>query len=270
MPQRGKIRKKRNIVHEESLNEPVTWLEDGSPYSPRFQDRYRPRSGALAQARHVFLAGCGLPDGWQGRERCTVLETGFGLGQNFLATWAAWEADTRRSTLLHFVAIEAYPVAAADMVRNLQAASHGADTTGIADATVARLGAVLAAAWTRLAPGIQHLRFSGGQVQLTLAVGDVLDMLGRLECTADAVYLDGFSPACNPQMWAADTLQAVALHCRHGTRLATYTVASAVRRQLQAVGFRVEKRAGLPPKRHNLAGVFDPPSPAEPWRTAKL
>ena len=60
---------------------------DGLPYAPDFGDRYHPRIGALAQARHVFLAGNDLPARWAGRERFTVLETGFGLGNNFLATW---------------------------------------------------------------------------------------------------------------------------------------------------------------------------------------
>jgi len=41
-------------------------------------------------ARHVFLRGNDLPARWQGRERFVVLETGFGLGNNFLAAWQAW------------------------------------------------------------------------------------------------------------------------------------------------------------------------------------
>ena len=44
--------------------------------------------------------------GKRGRDRFVVLETGFGLGNNFLATWAAWRADPRRCRQLHFVSIE--------------------------------------------------------------------------------------------------------------------------------------------------------------------
>ena len=32
---------------------------------------------------------------WQGREHFVVLETGFGLGHHFLATWQAWRDDPR-------------------------------------------------------------------------------------------------------------------------------------------------------------------------------
>jgi hypothetical protein len=86
--------------------EPVNWLSDGSPHSPRFNDRYRSRTGGLAQAETVFLQGWGLPEEWRGQSDFTILETGFGLGLNFLATWASWEADEHRNDRLHYCSIE--------------------------------------------------------------------------------------------------------------------------------------------------------------------
>ena len=90
--------------------ETVHWREDGTPTSPRFGDIYRSAGGdgrgGLAQARQVFLAGCGLladgdaPSAWAGRQVWQVLETGFGLGLNFLATWQAWRADPQRPARL--------------------------------------------------------------------------------------------------------------------------------------------------------------------------
>ena len=61
-------------------SEPVIWMPDGSPHNSRFNDAYRSRSGGVAQAESVFLAGTGLPAGWRGCDRFSVLETGFGLG----------------------------------------------------------------------------------------------------------------------------------------------------------------------------------------------
>ena len=50
------------------MPERIEWLEDGtaggSPYSPRFGDRYRSELGGLEQAGEVFLKGCGLPAAW--------------------------------------------------------------------------------------------------------------------------------------------------------------------------------------------------------------
>jgi tRNA U34 5-methylaminomethyl-2-thiouridine-forming methyltransferase MnmC len=241
------------------MQEPIQWLDDGSPYSERFDDVYRSRAGGLAQARYVFLQGCGMPQAWRGQKQWRVLETGFGLGLNFLATWGAWQLDEQRSEQLHFVSIEAYPVAAGELVKSAQALQAVTVDAALLE-KVQTLSFDLSKAWEGVEPGVQTWAFEQGRVLLTLAVGDVREMLDALPTAApgaaDAVYLDGFSPSCNPQMWEMATLQRVVPHCKPGTRLATYTVSSQVRRDLQALGFEVSKQPGLPPKKERLEGVF--------------
>ncbi|MEI7762303.1 MAG: tRNA (5-methylaminomethyl-2-thiouridine)(34)-methyltransferase MnmD [Comamonadaceae bacterium] len=239
-------------------SERVAWMPDGSPHSLRFKDRYRSRSGGLAQAMTVFLAGAGLPVGWRGRNHFSVLETGFGLGLNFLCTWAAWEADPQRCESLQFASAEAFPVSAADLVRSARNAGPEDQPECPIALRLPVLAEQLAQVWQGLSPGIHQWRFAGGRVQLMLAVGDVQATLQDLDCQADAVYLDGFSPALNPQMWSAQTLHLVAQHCRPGTTLATYTVAKSVRERLRQLGFSVEKCPGLPPKRDRLQAVLRP------------
>lgn len=240
------------------MHEPVEWSDEQCPSSPRFQDVYRSRSGGWLQAQTVFLGGCQLPAQWRGMPRFTVLETGFGLGLNFLATWAAWEADPQRCTELHFVSVEAYPVSGADLLRSAQTV----DTSSAAAAPGARrledLVQELAWVWCDVQPGLQTFHLAQGRVHLTLAIGQVLPMLAQLDCTADAVYLDGFNPACNPQMWSQPTIDAVAGHCRAGTTLATYSAAAAVRTVLRNAGFVVRRRPGLPPKWHRLEARYAP------------
>ena len=238
------------------MSESVDWLADGCPYSQRFQDRYHSCTGGLVQAVGVFLRGCGLPQGWHKREHVTVLETGFGLGQNFLATWAAWLADPQRCQHLHFVSVEAYPVAAADLVRAARSAEVGRARLPLSLLPITPLAEELAGVWQNLSPGVHHFDFSQNRVQLTLAVGDVAQVLPQLDGVADAVFLDGFSPSINPDMWSVATLQAVALLCRPGTTLATYTIARRVRDGLTTAGFSVKKCPGLPPKRDRLEAVF--------------
>lgn len=229
------------------MSEPVEWQPDGTPRSARFDDVYRSRSGGLEQARHVFLRGCELPQAWAGRARWRILETGFGLGLNFLAAWRAWKDDPRRPRILHFVSVEAYPVAAQDIVRS--ASVHD---------ELEPLARELAAQWFGLAPGAHRLAFEGGRVLLTLHVRDAREALRHEPFTADSVFLDGFDPQRNPRMWERDTLKAMARHCRRGTCLATWTVAGEVRRTLAGCGFEVHRAEGLPPKRHRTQAVFDP------------
>jgi tRNA 5-methylaminomethyl-2-thiouridine biosynthesis bifunctional protein len=238
------------------MNESVNWLEDGSPHSPRFNDRYHSSTGGIAQAVTVFLNGCELPERWRNKEKFLVLETGFGLGLNFLTTWAAWETDPQRCGQLHFVSVEAFPVKVDDIVKNARHCAFSAEVDSRWTERVRDLALELAHVWKNILPGVQTFSFAQGQVQLTLAVGDVNQVLPSLECEADAVFLDGFSPRVNPQMWSFATLQAVVRHCRPGTTLATYTVAKDVRLVLTQLGFAVEKCQGLPPKRDRLRAVL--------------
>src|SRR5258708_2079381 len=76
---------------------------DGTLVSPEFKDVYHSADGGLAQSRHVFLAGNELPARWKARPSFVILETGFGLGLNFLAAWDAWRRDAGRSRRRHFV-----------------------------------------------------------------------------------------------------------------------------------------------------------------------
>lgn len=240
------------------MPERIEWLDDGtaggSPFSPRFGDRYRSELGGLDQAREVFLKGCGLPEAWAGQPQWTVLETGFGLGLNFLVTWAAWKADPDRPRLLHFVSTEAFPAGAADVLRS--ARTH-AELIPFAEQLQAQLWGLL--------PGFHRLVFEGGRVLLTLCIGDTKAVLREQSFEADSVYLDGFSPQRNPDIWDLHTFKAVARCCRRGTRIATWTIARSVRDALAQSGFVVKKVPGIPPKRDNLQGEYNPAW--EPKRT---
>ena len=233
------------------MPERIDWLEDGtdsgSPYSPRFRDRYHSELGGLTQACEVFLKGCGLPEAWASQTQWCVLETGFGLGLNFLVTWAAWKTDPLRPRLLHFVSTEAFPASADDVLRS--ARSH-CELLPLAQALQRQLWGLL--------PGFHRLVFEGGQVLLTLCIGDAKAMLRESSFEADSVYLDGFSPLRNPDIWDIHTFKAVARCCRLGSRVATWTVARTVRDALAQCGFVMTKVAGAPPKRDNLQGEYQP------------
>jgi tRNA 5-methylaminomethyl-2-thiouridine biosynthesis bifunctional protein len=195
----------------------------------------------------VFLRGCGLPAAWAGQPQWRILETGFGLGLNFLATWQAWKDDPQRPHLLHFVSLEAWPVSADDLLRS---AAQSPELLSLAQA--------LAAQWFGLLPGVHRLAFEDGRVLLTLHVRDVKETLRRQPFTVDSVFLDGFDPEVNAAMWELETLKAVARHCSRGAGVASWTANGTVRRDLAQCGFSVEKTAGLAPKRHSLQGQFSP------------
>ena len=223
----------------------LAFTAEGTPYSAAFDDVYHSSEGGPAQARHVFLGGNGLPERWRARQRFTILETGFGMGLNFLATWSAWREDPGRPAKLHFVSIEKHPFTAADLVR-LHARTP----------EFSERAAELAAAWPMLVPGMHRLELDGGRVVLTLFFGDIANALPQLRLAADAFYLDGFAPSKNPDMWSIRALKSIGRLAAANATLATYTVASAVRDGLGAAGFLVEKRAGFASKRDMICARF--------------
>ena len=229
----------------------------GTPYSPEYGDVYHSGDSGPGQARHVFLGGNNLPARWAGGRVFTVLETGFGFGLNFLATWAAWRADTARPERLHFVSIEKHPFAREELA-----------TLHARYPEFAPLAAQLQAVWPLPLPGLHRLHFEDGRVTLTLALGDIAGVLPKLRLAADAIYLDGFAPDRNPDMWTPAVMKALARLARPGATAATYTTARAVRDSLAAAGFAPELRPGFGRKRQMLAARFSPPRPPRHAPTA--
>lgn len=229
----------------------LTFGPDGIPVSETYGDVYHAAAGGPAQARHVFLGGNDLPARWQRRERFVILETGFGLGLNFLATWAAWRDDPQRCRRLHFVSVEKHPLSAADL-----AAAHAAWPE------FAPLAAELHRRWPSLVPGVHRLDLADGCLVLTLVFGDAGAVLNRLDAAADAIYLDGFAPDKNPDLWSPALCRALARLAAPGATLATWSVAGAVREALAACEFDLEKRPGFAGKRQMLAGRYRSRKPA--------
>jgi len=224
----------------------VDFSDPTAPASPRFGDVYHSRAGALAQARHVFLAGNGLPARWAGRERFVVLETGFGLGNNFLATWGAWRQDPGRCERLVFVSVEKHPLRRDDLTR-----AHAASP-------VPELAHQLIERWPPLTPGLHGMSFEGGRVELLLGLGDARALLRELVLEADAFFLDGFAPARNPELWDGYLLKSLARHAAPGATAATWSIARGVREGLAAAGFEVDRVPGFANKPEMSAARFAP------------
>jgi tRNA 5-methylaminomethyl-2-thiouridine biosynthesis bifunctional protein len=120
-----------------------------------------------------YLMPHALPSRWADRRGFTLLDTDFGDGRGFLATWAAWRADPVRCERLNFVALWA-PDAWNRPV--------SADYPVLSEALAAALSGPLA----MRVPGVHRLAFEEGRVALTLALGEPAQMLQKLWLRADA------------------------------------------------------------------------------------
>ncbi|MGZ9098822.1 MAG: tRNA (5-methylaminomethyl-2-thiouridine)(34)-methyltransferase MnmD [Brevundimonas sp.] len=219
----------------------LIWTDEGAPRSGRFEDVYFSREDGLAEARAVFLAGCGLPDAWAGRPQFTVAELGFGTGLNIAALLDLWRRTRPAGGRLSIFSVEGFPLDRDEATRAL------ATWPEIADAAAALLEP-----WPAATPGFHRLDLPGFDATIDLAVGDVAWALSQWTGRADAWFLDGFAPSTNPAMWSDAVLDRLAARSAPGARIATFTVAGAVRRGLAERGFSVDKRPGHGRKRERL------------------
>ncbi len=231
--------------------DPALDWSDGAPRSRHFGDIYFSRDGGLEETRHVFLRGNHLEQRFAalGPGKAFVIgETGFGTGLNFLCAWQMFDRLAPPGARLHFVSTELHPLSGADLRRCAALWPELAPWYG-----------PLCEAWGPLPPAFHRFVFAGGRVTLTLLAGDARDALPELEARLDAWFLDGFAPSRNAGLWSEAVLGEVSRLSRPGATMATYTVAGAVRRGLERVGFRVERVPGFGAKRHMLQGVCERP-----------
>ncbi len=218
---------------------------DETPRSAMFDDVYFSRRDGAAETEHVYLNGNNLPAAWQGRDRFTIGETGFGTGLNFLLAWELFEKTADAGAFLDFVSVEKYPLSVEEIRKAL-------------NPWAARLSPYLdkmLAQYPLRVPGFHRMVFDG-RVALTLVFDDANDAMPEIEGSVDAWFLDGFTPKKNPDMWSETVFREIAQLSHAGTTFATFTASGVVKRGLRSGGFKVEKRKGFGWKADMLAGFM--------------
>jgi tRNA 5-methylaminomethyl-2-thiouridine biosynthesis bifunctional protein len=215
------------------------------PRSTEFDDVYFSADGGPEETLHVFLNGNNLPEAWQGREKFTIGETGYGTGLNFLLAWELFDKTAAPGAFLDFLSVEKFPMSAEEIREGL---------APWADRLEPYLSKMLDQYPIRV-PGFHRMVFDN-RVALTLIFDDANDAFPELEGQVDAWFLDGFTPSKNPDMWT-DNLFSEMARLSHGeTTFATFTAAGFVKRGLQAAGFHVEKTRGFGRKRDMMIGAY--------------
>ncbi len=231
---------------------------DNMPYSLQFQDIYFSTDNGLLESEYVFLQGNNLTSRWQSlnaptlQSTChtpvrtfTIFETGFGTGLNFLCACKLWLDTAPQNATLHFISVEKFPLSLHDITAALQLWP-----------VLSELSAPLLAQYETLL-NIGNIKLGNNSIQLSLMLGDALQVISKQNTSVDAWFLDGFSPAKNPDMWQPSLFEAMA-NCSHATTtFATFTSAGNVRRELIAAGFNAIKRIGFGKKREMLYGHFN-------------
>ncbi len=229
---------------------------DKTPRSKAFDDIYFSPEDGIAESDYHFLQGNHLNERFtalshQCGQTFTVAETGFGTGLNFLLTAGLWQRSQTKpsaNNALHYISVEKYPIAPAEL--NEIYRQNGWDDA-IAKDFLSRYSQLLET-------GQAQFDWPNTRVELTLYLGDAENTYSQRQFSTDAWFLDGFAPRKNPDMWTPALFSAMAKNSRLGATFATFTAASAVRKNLQSVGFCVSKTKGFGNKRERLVGVYQP------------
>ena len=149
------------------------------------------------------------------------------------------------TTSIQFLSVEKYPLTKAELAKSLAVFP---ELTDIADILIAQYPA-------QVTDDI-HLSFFNDKIKLSVLIGDATTRFSQYQQQEfiDAWYLDGFSPAKNPDMWQLSLYQQMARLSKTQATISTFTVSGKVRRELKQAGFRVCKTAAPINKKEILVG----------------
>lgn len=234
---------------------------DGSPFSEQFNDIYFDSASGYQQSEQVFIIGNNITERIkQAKNNFVIAETGFGTGLNFLLTLQACQKlqqsspDNHQCRKLNFISIEKYPLTKAQLSKSLQAFPQLRYFTDLLLTQYPEFECHNEACKEFT------LSFFNDQVSLKIIIDDAEAGLTNIQAAktglVDAWYLDGFSPAKNPDMWTAALFEQIGRLSKPQATIATFTVAGFVKRHLQRVGFRTQKTSCVGNKHEMLTGVF--------------
>lgn len=222
---------------------------NGQPYSEMFDDIYYSSDesesiSGESEFNHVFFKNNGLPERWGSASKFIIAELGFGSGLNCLLTireWLRHLAECGQDKCLHYIALEKYPLSPDAIVELI---SRYPELKSYCDELIA--------VYPPAVKGSHSRHLFDNRVVIHYKFMDAYEALKNEHYNVDAWFLDGFSPAKNPDMWSTQLFEKLSQNSHRDTTCSTYTSAGFVKRNLQKSGFDVEKVPGFGKKREML------------------
>ncbi len=214
----------------------IVTTADGSKtiFNAEVGENYHSKHGALQESQHVFL-NAGLRYFLAGTDstEVSVLEVGLGTGLNFLLS-----ADfcTAKNIALHYTGIEAYPLSP-EMIAQTGYEAY-----------------VSAPMWQAFLKAYPNSLNRSVQLNPNVALFTAHTMLMEFNSAQqyDVIYFDAFAAIHQPEMWNEEAIQHTVQFLKPGGVFVTYAITGNLKRQLKALGLKVEKAPGAPGKREML------------------
>lgn len=202
-------------------------------YREDIDETYHSTHGAIQEALHVFIEK-GLKEVEKTKEDFTILEVGFGTGLNALLT------SLNSNSKIQYIGIEAFPIDQS-IINQLNYISEIGNKKG-AD-TFDKLHNAEWGVFSEITKTFS-LKKVKGEIQ-HVDLGNEIDL----------VYYDAFGPNSQGEMWDINIFKKLYASMSQNGVFVTYCAKGQVRRDLQSVGFTVERLEGPPGKREMLRAV---------------
>lgn len=219
----------------------VQTTSDGSKtlYISELNENYHSHHGAITEAKHVFIN-----NGLKLINNCeiNILELGFGTGLNVLVTIDEF-LKTDKNHIIHYYTIEKFPVKTSE----IRILNYGDlfSTPALKEINVK----IHELDWNKSVEIIPNFHFAKFDA-------DFFDLPTLDIPLVDLVYYDCFGARAQPTLWELPLFTMVAENMKKGGLLTTYSSKGSVRRILEQLHFKVEKKAGPPGKREMINAIL--------------
>jgi len=222
------------------LKREIKITNDGSKtlFINELNENYHSHHGALQEAEHVFIKnGLNLINDYE----INILELGFGTGLNVLVTINEY-LKTDKNHIINYFSLEKYPINESEIndlayfklfdnleLKNIYQKIHSAE-------------------WEK------SVEITKG-FTLKKIKCDFFDLKNIALPKINLVYYDCFGARVQPDLWEKPLFEMVANTMDVNGLLTTYSSKGSVRRILQELNFKVEKKQGPPGKREMINAI---------------
>ena len=202
---------------------------------PEINVTYHSHHGAIAESRHVYIeAGLQPLLNRQINQAIRILEIGFGTGLNALLSF---QEAVKNQQPVHYTAIELFPLSPEETAR----INHGSlllmqDVFDYLHASPWNEEVIFNPFFTLLK-----------KKESVLNLGD----LHAINC----IYFDAFAPTDQPELWTQAVFENLFQMLSPKGILVTYCSKSIIRKNMEAVGFTIQKLPGPHGKRDMVKAV---------------
>jgi tRNA U34 5-methylaminomethyl-2-thiouridine-forming methyltransferase MnmC len=220
------------------LKSEIITTADGSKtiHFPEWNESYHSKHGAIQEAQHVYIqSGLAFYHQNNSVNALNLLEIGFGTGLNAMLSFQYAKANHLK---LNYQSLEKYPLD----VETLSALHYVELFTK--DSEVFQQ--LHSTAWEKFFEINTFFNLKKIQTDIKSYQSDSV---------FDLIYFDAFGPRVQPALWEKPILQNMYNALKPNGVWVTYSCKGQVKRDLQDVGFHVEKLPGPPGKREMLRAI---------------